>query len=59
MVTVTIIMENLPEQLTAGHKLPQLGQTRCFLGDEGMIFYFHIVNLPILLANLVSFGLSK
>jgi hypothetical protein len=48
-------MEFLPRGLTEGHQLPQLGQTRCFLGNDGMIFYFHIVNLPILVANLVTF----
>jgi hypothetical protein len=56
VVAVTILMEFLPRGITEGHQLPQLGQTRCFLGNDGMIFYFHIVNLPILVANLVRLG---
>jgi hypothetical protein len=53
VVSVTITMEQLPDDVTSGYKLPQIGQTRCFLGNDGIMFYFHIVNLPILVANLV------
>lgn len=37
----------------------KLAQSRCFFGEDGVIFYFHIVSSPILLANLVMFVLTS
>ena len=48
-------MDSLPEELTSGLKVPEVGRKVCFLGDDGFIYYFHIVNLPLLLFNLVSY----
>ena len=59
VVTVTIIMDSLPEELTSGLKVPEVGRKVCFLGDDGFIYYFHIVNLPLLLFNLVSYLLGS
>jgi hypothetical protein len=55
VVILTITVDSLPHELTKNLKVPEIGRTRCFLGDDGFIYYFHILNLPLLLANLVSF----
>ena len=56
---VTILMQYLPPDLTDGHKLPTIGATSCFLGQEGAVYYLHIVNAPILLSNLFLFSFSS
>ena len=56
---VTVLMQYLPPSLTEGHKLPEIGTTSCFLGQEGAVYYMHIVNASILLSNLFLFAFSS
>ena len=56
---ITVLMQYLPASLTEGHTLPEIGTTSCFLGQEGAVYYMHIVNAPILLSNLFLFAFSS
>ena len=53
---ITIVMQYLPEPLTSGLVIPEIGKMKCFLGDRApMFYYFHIVTGPCLLFNLLGF----
>ena len=56
---ITVLMQYLPSSFTEGHTLPEIGTTSCFLGQEGAVYYMHIVNAPILLSNLFLFAFSS
>jgi len=62
---VTIIMQNLDENYVEEinrnatyYIYPKLGETTCFFPtNESKLYYFHIINGPILVANLIFFVL--
>ncbi|TRY76456.1 hypothetical protein TCAL_02020 [Tigriopus californicus] len=51
----TLFIHLLPDWVGTYIIKPDLGVTRCFLGDQGMFLYFHIVTAPCLIFNLLGF----
>ena len=46
---VTVLMQYLPEEMTKDYYTPGIGKISCTLHPEwGLLFYFHIINGPIL-----------
>ena len=56
---VTVLMQYLPTSLTDGYQLPEIGRCTCVFGQEGAIYYMHIVIAPMLVFNLVLFSFSS
>ena len=59
VVLFTVTMQYLPEEVTDGLPVPNVGKNSCFLDKDGAIYYLHGVNLPILLANVLLFTFSS
>lgn len=53
---VTLVIQHLPSEWTKSIIRPDIGVTQCYFGSKkAELFYFHIINAPILLANLMFF----
>merc|ERR1711879_695200 len=61
LTSVTILMQYLPEHLVEGFITPRIGVHSCFIDETGdgfkipLLWYFHIINAPILFINLAFF----
>ena len=53
---VTFVMQNLPEDFEEYIVLPKIGEKNCFFSsDSSKLFYFHIINGPILVNILYNY----
>ena len=56
---ITALMQYLPPHLTEGYQLPEIGRCTCVFGQEGAVYYMHIVIAPMLVSNLLLFAFSS
>ena len=56
---ITALMQYLPSHLTEGYQVPEIGRCTCVFGQEGAVYYMHIVIAPMLLLNLLLFAFSS